>query len=212
MQWILPHTTGLRKVVFSQMMYLTEYGSNGSSVCQSVHEWTSRWIYFSKFRFCPRRAKWIVASFWVCFNVHFRKPGVWFCCPDTMEKMVGSKYGWSRLWPVCYTLCLLYIFGAFAINFSMWRILNKDRSFQIITALNKSWHPDHFVCLKCDKPISGQTFNEKDGNPICSDCFLQYFSEICASCKKPIKGVSYNDFVTRLVFLYIFQTIFIIMD
>lgn len=62
--------------------------------------------------------------------------------------------------------------------------------FQIITALNKSWHPDHFVCLKCDKPISGSTFNERDGSPICSDCFLQYFSEICASCKKPIKGVS----------------------
>lgn len=67
---------------------------------------------------------------------------------------------------------------------------SKKHIFQIITALNKSWHPDHFVCLKCDKPISGSTFNEREGAPCCSDCFLQYFSEICASCKKPIKGVS----------------------
>ncbi|KAG4065483.1 hypothetical protein HA402_009044 [Bradysia odoriphaga] len=65
---------------------------------------------------------------------------------------------------------------------------NETVTGRIITALNKSWHPDHFVCLKCDKPISGSTFNERDGSPICSDCFLQYFSEICASCKKPIKG------------------------
>lgn len=73
----------------------------------------------------------------------------------------------------------------------------KINLFQIITALNKSWHPDHFVCLKCDKPISGSTFNERDGSPICSDCFLQYFSEICASCKKPIKGVSVKTNVSN---------------
>lgn len=60
----------------------------------------------------------------------------------------------------------------------------------MLSALGKQWHPEHFVCKVCEKPITGSTFNEKDGHPVCSPCFIQKFSQICFSCKKPIQEVS----------------------
>lgn len=63
---------------------------------------------------------------------------------------------------------------------------------QTLTALGKSWHPEHFVCLVCEKPITAVTFNEREGNPVCSDCFAKKYSESCHQCHKPITGVSRN--------------------
>lgn len=62
--------------------------------------------------------------------------------------------------------------------------------FQTLTALGKSWHPEHFVCLVCEKPITAVTFNERDGNPVCSACFAKKYSETCNQCHKAIVGVS----------------------
>lgn len=64
---------------------------------------------------------------------------------------------------------------------------NEAVSGRILTALGKSWHPEHFVCKVCEQPITGATFNEKNGDPVCSECFLQKFSEICFACKQPIQ-------------------------
>lgn len=63
---------------------------------------------------------------------------------------------------------------------------------QTLTALGKSWHPEHFTCLVCEKPISAVTFNERDGSPVCSECYAKKYSETCNQCHKPIVGVSWN--------------------
>jgi len=57
-----------------------------------------------------------------------------------------------------------------------------------LTALGKSWHPEHFVCQVCEKPITAVTFNEREGNPVCSECYTKKYSETCAQCSKPIVG------------------------
>lgn len=54
------------------------------------------------------------------------------------------------------------IWIAFVLLLSLYNIL------QVLTALGKSWHPDHFVCAVCEKPIIDVTFNEKEGSPVCS--------------------------------------------
>lgn len=59
-----------------------------------------------------------------------------------------------------------------------------------MTALGKSWHPEHFVCFVCEKPITAVTFNEREGNPVCSDCYAKKYSEKCHQCSKAIVGVS----------------------
>ncbi|XP_055390056.1 transforming growth factor beta-1-induced transcript 1 protein isoform X2 [Condylostylus longicornis] len=58
---------------------------------------------------------------------------------------------------------------------------------RIITAMGKSWHPEHFTCRECKEPIKDLTFNEKFGEPVCSECFLAKYSDICYACKQPIR-------------------------
>ena len=65
-----------------------------------------------------------------------------------------------------------------------------DRSItgQYVTALDKTWHPDHFACAICDKSLNGQLFYERDDEPYCETCFRRQFSPKCASCGEPIAG------------------------
>ncbi|XP_046802227.1 serine protease SP24D isoform X2 [Lucilia cuprina] len=57
---------------------------------------------------------------------------------------------------------------------------------RIITALGKTWHPEHFACKDCQFPIEEATFNIQDGEPVCSKCFLNNYSGTCHGCKNPI--------------------------
>lgn len=75
----------------------------------------------------------------------------------------------------------------FLINFRFG--LQNLLFFQTLNALGKSWHPEHFVCLVCQKPITNSTFNEREGQPVCPTCFAQKYCEKCYHCKKPIVGV-----------------------
>lgn len=61
---------------------------------------------------------------------------------------------------------------------------------QILTALGKSWHPEHFVCSQCSQPITEGSFNQRDGMPVCSPCYVAKFTDICHGCNQPILGVS----------------------
>lgn len=63
---------------------------------------------------------------------------------------------------------------------------NEAISKRVITALGKTWHPEHFLCRHCDKQIEDATFNIQDGEPVCSDCFIERYTSTCAACKKPI--------------------------
>jgi len=63
-----------------------------------------------------------------------------------------------------------------------------------ITAMNKKWHPEHFVCTTCNQPFPGGTFFEKEGRPYCEKDFYGGFAPKCAQCGQPITGDCVNAF------------------
>ncbi|XP_026207746.1 transforming growth factor beta-1-induced transcript 1 protein isoform X1 [Anabas testudineus] len=65
---------------------------------------------------------------------------------------------------------------------------------QVVTALGKVWHPEHFVCTECEAELGSRNFFEKDGRPYCESDYFTLFSPHCAQCNKPIL----NKMVTAL--------------
>lgn len=57
-----------------------------------------------------------------------------------------------------------------------------------ITALGAAWHPEHFVCAACHKPINDAGFNAHEGRPYHSECYLQHVAPRCDYCGKPLLG------------------------
>uniref|UniRef100_A0A1I8H094 Transforming growth factor beta-1-induced transcript 1 protein n=1 Tax=Macrostomum lignano TaxID=282301 RepID=A0A1I8H094_9PLAT len=56
-----------------------------------------------------------------------------------------------------------------------------------VTALDKSWHPEHFFCQQCTAPFTESSgFHERDGKPYCADCYNDAFAPKCAACSKAI--------------------------
>src|SRR6516165_7617116 len=54
------------------------------------------------------------------------------------------------------------------------------------TALDATWHPEHFLCAACHKPISDAKFNLHEGAPYHPHCFRQTIAPRCAYCGKPL--------------------------
>ena len=44
-----------------------------------------------------------------------------------------------------------------------------------ISALNQSWHPEHFLCAACGRQFDDEGFHEKDG--------LAYCRSVSANCE-----------------------------
>jgi DNA-directed RNA polymerase subunit RPC12/RpoP len=61
-----------------------------------------------------------------------------------------------------------------------------------ITALGAAWHPEHFVCFACHRPIDDAQFNMHEGAPYHSECYLNRIAPRCAYCHKPITGQYYT--------------------
>eukprot|EP01111_Echinosteliopsis_oligospora_P018409 TRINITY_DN842_c0_g1_i3.p1 TRINITY_DN842_c0_g1~~TRINITY_DN842_c0_g1_i3.p1 ORF type:complete len:500 (-),score=148.44 TRINITY_DN842_c0_g1_i3:181-1680(-) len=61
-----------------------------------------------------------------------------------------------------------------------------------VTALNKKWHINHFICTQCLGPFPGGSFFERDGRPYCEGCFYGAFASRCAGCQQPIRGECVN--------------------
>lgn len=55
-----------------------------------------------------------------------------------------------------------------------------------INALDKSYHPDHFVCSVCKQKLTGQFFPSKDGDPLCENDYYHHLGLLCGSCEQPI--------------------------
>lgn len=60
---------------------------------------------------------------------------------------------------------------------------------QVITALGKTWHPEHFVCTHCTQELGTRNFFERDGHPYCEPDYHNLFSPRCAYCNGPILDV-----------------------
>jgi len=52
----------------------------------------------------------------------------------------------------------------------------KSISGRAVSAMDKKWHPEHFVCTFCNNPLSGGAFTEQNGKAYCKDCHAKLFS------------------------------------
>ncbi|XP_056460338.1 leupaxin [Gadus chalcogrammus] len=57
----------------------------------------------------------------------------------------------------------------------------------ILTALDQSWHPEHFFCTHCGNLFGTEGFLEKDGKPYCNRDFYLLFAPKCSGCSEPVK-------------------------
>eukprot|EP01121_Diplochlamys_sp_Union-15-3_P002439 TRINITY_DN1213_c0_g1_i1.p1 TRINITY_DN1213_c0_g1~~TRINITY_DN1213_c0_g1_i1.p1 ORF type:complete len:169 (-),score=19.47 TRINITY_DN1213_c0_g1_i1:24-530(-) len=55
-----------------------------------------------------------------------------------------------------------------------------------INALNKTWHPDCFVCGTCKAKLTGQFFPGSKGLPLCEKHYYDEQNLICGGCNMPI--------------------------
>ncbi|XP_018608257.1 paxillin [Scleropages formosus] len=57
---------------------------------------------------------------------------------------------------------------------------------QVVTAMGRTWHPEHFVCTHCQEEIGSRNFFERDGQPFCERDYHNLFSPRCHYCNGPI--------------------------
>ncbi|NXG75483.1 LPXN protein, partial [Baryphthengus martii] len=60
---------------------------------------------------------------------------------------------------------------------------------KVLTALGKTWHPEHFACACCGQELGGRPFFERSGQAYCEEDYHQAFSPRCAYCASPIREV-----------------------
>ena len=90
--------------------------------------------------------------------------------------------------------------------------------FQVITALGKIWHLEHFCCQSCREELGTRSFFERDEMPYCEPCYHQLFAPTCEKCQEPILdvGSSYKlgplvlfcEFIWMLKIAYLCQPFF----
>jgi hypothetical protein len=59
---------------------------------------------------------------------------------------------------------------------------------QYLTALGGHWHPDHFVCGGCSKPVQENSFPAHQNRPWHRRCYLDRVAPKCSLCGRPISG------------------------
>lgn len=55
-----------------------------------------------------------------------------------------------------------------------------------LSALNRVWHPEHFVCHYCHEAFGESNFWEKDNQPYCETHYYMLFGEVCAKCMQAV--------------------------
>lgn len=63
---------------------------------------------------------------------------------------------------------------------------------QIIMALGRMWHPEHYVCCQCGTELGRSNFIERGGKAYCENDYHDLFSPRCAYCNGPIKEKCVN--------------------
>uniref|UniRef100_A0A8D1I033 Leupaxin n=1 Tax=Sus scrofa TaxID=9823 RepID=A0A8D1I033_PIG len=57
---------------------------------------------------------------------------------------------------------------------------------KVLTAMDQTWHPEHFFCAHCGEVFGAEGFHEKDKKPYCRKDFLAMFSPKCGGCNRPV--------------------------
>ncbi|NXQ82558.1 LPXN protein, partial [Nyctibius grandis] len=64
----------------------------------------------------------------------------------------------------------------------------------LLTALDQTWHPEHFFCAHCGKVFGDDGFHERGGRPYCRQDFLALFAPKCRGCERPVT----DDYLSAL--------------
>ncbi|CAN9504267.1 unnamed protein product [Ophioblennius macclurei] len=65
---------------------------------------------------------------------------------------------------------------------------------EVMNALKQTWHVSCFVCVACQRPITGNMFHMEDGQPYCEMDYYNLFGTNCHGCDFPIEaGDKYLD-------------------
>ena len=57
-----------------------------------------------------------------------------------------------------------------------------------MSALDKTWHPEHFFCAHCGLQFGEEEFHEKNEKVFCRRCFFDIFAARFA-----LKGINLKD-------------------
>ncbi|XP_001367201.2 leupaxin isoform X1 [Monodelphis domestica] len=57
---------------------------------------------------------------------------------------------------------------------------------KVLTAMDQTWHPEHFFCSHCGEVFNEEGFLEKDKKPYCRRDFLAMFAPKCRGCNRPV--------------------------
>lgn len=57
---------------------------------------------------------------------------------------------------------------------------------QVITALGRNYHKEHFTCAHCNQELGTRNFYERDNLPYCEKDYQALFSPKCSACGEPI--------------------------
>ncbi|EDV22457.1 uncharacterized protein TRIADDRAFT_13161, partial [Trichoplax adhaerens] len=71
---------------------------------------------------------------------------------------------------------------------------NESITTECLTAMDQKWHPEHFICTICKKPLVDEKFHVVDDKPYCSNCFNELHAPNCNACNKKIT----EEFVSAL--------------
>lgn len=61
-----------------------------------------------------------------------------------------------------------------------------------VTAMDRTWHPEHFVCTECTAQFEGDKFRSYDDLPYCENCYTSNYSPRCTKCKDLILEKVYS--------------------
>ncbi|XP_066934187.1 LIM domain-binding protein 3-like isoform X5 [Clytia hemisphaerica] len=61
-----------------------------------------------------------------------------------------------------------------------------------VSAIGKTWHPDHFCCSSCQMSLQNQAFVEENNKLFCEKCYNSYYAPKCAHCNNAIIGNCIN--------------------
>src|SRR4051812_37139777 len=88
-----------------------------------------------------------------------------------------------------------FIDPAQMIAYVCWPTMHDPCDFQrCITALGKTFHPEHFVCGECGRPLTDEGFHERGGVALCKEDFYKIYAPKCEGCGKAITA----KFITAL--------------
>lgn len=57
-----------------------------------------------------------------------------------------------------------------------------------LSTLGATWHPEHFCCAGCGRPLGDEHFHLHNGAPFHSECYSRLIAPHCAYCGKALMG------------------------